>query len=134
MFKIATAPMYVLTCLLGLFTASAAEPVNTNVIVRTIVSIDYNDEGGYSGVYVTNKVAVPINWDAARAKLNITARMTKNKQMVAVVNGQMVSAGHAVVVENEGLVYTWRLKSITKDAADWEPVTVADSHRGGVKK
>jgi len=126
--------MFAVTCLLGIFAASAAEPGNTNVIVRTVVSIDYSDEGGYSGVYVTNKVAVPINWDAARAKLNITARMTKNKQMVAVVNGQLVSPGHAVVVENEGLAYTWRLKSITKDAADWEPVTVADSHRGGVKQ
>ena len=113
--------------------ATPPAPGDTNVIMRTVVKINYSDEGGYTGAYVTNQVAVPINWKIARSKLNITARMMKNQKMVAVVNGQVVSAGGTVTVEHDDLVYKWKLKSLTKDQADWEPVAVADSYRGGVR-
>ncbi|MFH0909724.1 MAG: hypothetical protein V1929_13275 [bacterium] len=52
---------------------------------------------------------------------------------IAVVNGQLVSAGGTVFVEHDGLMYTWKLKALTKDQADWAPVTVGDSYRGGVR-
>lgn len=112
---------------------AGASPGDTNVILRTVVSINYSDEGGYTGTYVTNTVAVPIHWDVARAKLAITARMTMKKQMAVMVNNQVLVAGDTVKVEHDQLIYTWKLKALTKDSADWEPVSVVDGYRGGVK-
>ena len=96
MFKVAIACLFSM----AVFVAEAVSD-GTNVIMRTVVSIRYSDEGGYSGTYVTNTVAVPIQWDVARAKLAVAGRMTMKKQMAVMVNNQVLVAGDTVKVEQD---------------------------------
>jgi hypothetical protein len=111
--------------------APAATEANTNVIMRRVVSMRYSDEGGYAGWYVTNLVAVPINWEMARSKIKVTARMKKNNKAAVMVNNQVLVVGGTMSVEHDGLMYRWKLAGFTQDRADWEPVAVTDSYRGG---
>ncbi|HEY8240815.1 MAG TPA: hypothetical protein VIH35_05175, partial [Kiritimatiellia bacterium] len=62
--------------------AGAAAAADTNVILRKVVTMKYSDEGGYSGRYVTNTVAVQIDWERARSRLKIDARMKKKDREV----------------------------------------------------
>ena len=111
------------------FVAAGARAADTNVTMKTVTNIEYSVDGGYTGAVVTNHVEDRPDWITAQAKLVITARMQgKNKQMIAMVNGQLVKEGDVATVVSGGKTYQWKLKTLTKTSADWEPVGVKDAH------
>jgi predicted NAD-dependent protein-ADP-ribosyltransferase YbiA (DUF1768 family) len=113
--------------------AGAAAAADTNVILRKVVTMKYSDEGGYSGRYVTNTVAVQIDWERARSRLKIDARMKKKDREVAMVKNQLVAVGDTVKVESDGLIYTWKLSVLEGNSVGWEPMSVVAAPQAGIK-
>jgi hypothetical protein len=112
---------------------AAAVAADTNVILRKVVSMHYSDEGGYTGNIVTNTVAVPIDWEMARTRIKIVARMKKKDKLVAMVGNQVVAVGDTARIEMNDLIYTWKLTALTADKDEWDPVSVVDGYRGGAR-
>lgn len=81
-----------------------------------------------AGEAVPPSVAVPAGtqaeWDAARARVKYAGSSGQGGGYVALINKRLVEPGDLVSVSHQGKTYRWRVKSITRDGVDLEPVDV----------
>lgn len=63
-----------------------------------------------------------MDWAAAKLTLKIGGTMSSKDGFVGMINGKPVAAGNIVSTTYKGALFRWRVKSISRDGMDLEPV------------
>ena len=78
--------------------------------------------------YVGNEAVTPraeTRWPEARDRIPVGGIIAlQNDRYVALIDGRIVEPNRVVSVEFEGLVYRWRIRSVTSKGIGWQPLDV----------